>query len=144
LSGKVDGSLSISKLTNVTVATPEHPARAIISNGNNTSFGGYANIDINGKPTYTDVPVVVTLIKGKLVNLTVDAAKTNNAFPFPFFGIVYAMSPIPKLLTHSSNSVTKLTDRKIRWIIREKMKEILSTNDIALLQNVSESRIKRS
>ncbi|MGB6531921.1 MAG: hypothetical protein WBF33_27765 [Candidatus Nitrosopolaris sp.] len=42
-------------------------------------------------------------------------------------------SPIPKLLTHSSNSVTKLTDRKIRWIIREKMKEILSTNDIALL-----------
>ncbi|MGA8080364.1 MAG: hypothetical protein WB988_00755, partial [Candidatus Nitrosopolaris sp.] len=29
-------------------------------------------------------------------------------------------SPIPKLLTHSSNSVTKLTDRKIRWIIREK------------------------
>ena len=42
-------------------------------------------------------------------------------------------SPIPKLLTHSSNSVTKLTDRKIRWI-REKMKKILSTNDIALSQ----------
>jgi hypothetical protein len=36
-----------------------------------------------------------------------------------------------------------LTDRKIRWIIREKMKEILSTNDIALLQNVSESRIRQ-
>ena len=53
------------------------------------------------------------------------------------------MSPIPKLLTHSSNSVTKLTDRKIRWIIREKMKEILSTNDIALLQNVSGSRIRQ-
>ncbi|MGC1932241.1 MAG: hypothetical protein WA667_24985, partial [Candidatus Nitrosopolaris sp.] len=52
-------------------------------------------------------------------------------------------SPIPKLLTHSSNSVTKLTDQKIRWIIREKMKEILSTNDIALLQNVSESRIRQ-
>jgi hypothetical protein len=52
-------------------------------------------------------------------------------------------SPIPKLLTHSSNSVTKLTDRKIRWIIREKMKEILSTKDIALLQNVSASRIRQ-
>jgi hypothetical protein len=51
-------------------------------------------------------------------------------------------SPIPKLLTHSSNSVTKLTDRKIRWIIRKKMKENLSTNDIGLLQNVSESRIR--
>ena len=46
-------------------------------------------------------------------------------------------SPIPKLLTHSSNSVTKLTDRKIRWIIREKMKEIISTNDIALLHALS-------
>ena len=52
-------------------------------------------------------------------------------------------SPIPKLLTHSSNSVTKLTDRKIRWIIREKMKEILSTKDIALSENVSPSRIRQ-
>jgi hypothetical protein len=52
-------------------------------------------------------------------------------------------SPIPKLLTQSSNSVTKLTDRKIRWIIIQKMKEILSTNDIALLQNVSGSRIRQ-
>ena len=40
--------------------------------------------------------------------------------------------------------MTKLTDRKIRWIIREKMKEILSTNDIALLQNVSRSRISQT
>jgi putative transposase len=39
--------------------------------------------------------------------------------------------------------VVKLTDRKIRWIIREKKKEILSTNDIALLQNVSGSRIRQ-
>ena len=52
-------------------------------------------------------------------------------------------SPIPKLLTHSSNSVTELTDRKITWIIREKMKEILSTKDIALLQNVRASRIRQ-
>ena len=53
------------------------------------------------------------------------------------------MSPIPKLLTHSSNSVTKLTDRKIRWIIGEKTKGILSTNDIALLQDVNASRIRQ-
>jgi hypothetical protein len=52
-------------------------------------------------------------------------------------------SPIPKLLTQCSNSVTKLTDRKIRWFISQKMKEILSTNDIALLQNVSGSRIRQ-
>ena len=58
-------------------------------------------------------------------------------------GFKIPYSPIPKLLTHSSNSVTKLTDGKIRWIIREKMKEILSTNDIALSQNVSGSRIRQ-
>jgi len=52
-------------------------------------------------------------------------------------------SPIPKLLMHSSISVTKLTDRKIRWIVREKLKGILSTNDLALLQNVTESRIRQ-
>src|SRR5215469_15264281 len=52
-------------------------------------------------------------------------------------------SPIPKLLTQNSYSVTKLTDRKIRWIIREKIKDILSTNDIALLQNVSRSRVRQ-
>jgi putative transposase len=39
--------------------------------------------------------------------------------------------------------VTKLTDRKIRWIIGEKTKGILSTNDIALLQDVNASRIRQ-
>jgi hypothetical protein len=39
--------------------------------------------------------------------------------------------------------VVKLTARKIKWIIREKTKGILSTNDIALLQNVDESRIRQ-
>ena len=36
--------------------------------------------------------------------------------------------------------MTKLSDRKIRWIIREKIKEVLSTNDIALLQNVRKGK----
>ena len=54
----------------------------------------------------------------------------------------FAISPFPKLLTQSSNSVLKSSDRKIKWIIREKMKEIPSTNDIALLQNVNGSRIR--
>ena len=39
--------------------------------------------------------------------------------------------------------MVKLTARKIKWIIREKTKGILSTNDIALLQNVDESRIRQ-
>ena len=51
--------------------------------------------------------------------------------------------PFPKLLTQSSCSVVKLTDRKIRWIIREKSRDVLSTADIARLQNVSESRVRQ-
>lgn len=39
--------------------------------------------------------------------------------------------------------MVKLTDRKIRWIIREKTKGILSTNDIALLQNVTDLELVR-
>lgn len=39
--------------------------------------------------------------------------------------------------------MVKLTDRKIRWIVREKEKGVLSTGDIARLQNVSESRIRQ-
>ena len=39
--------------------------------------------------------------------------------------------------------MVKLTDRKIRWIIREKEKGVLSTFDIARLQNISESRVRQ-
>lgn len=45
-------------------------------------------------------------------------------------------SPIPKLLTQSNCSVVKLTDRKIRWIIREKSTDVLSTAEVARLQHV--------
>ena len=39
--------------------------------------------------------------------------------------------------------MVKLTDRKIRWIIKEKSRDVLSTADIARLQNVSESRVRQ-
>ena len=39
--------------------------------------------------------------------------------------------------------MVKLTDRKIRWIIRKKSRDVLSTADIARLQNVSESRVSQ-
>jgi putative transposase len=39
--------------------------------------------------------------------------------------------------------VVKLTDRKVRWIIKEKSKAVLSTADIARLQNISESRVRQ-
>lgn len=52
-------------------------------------------------------------------------------------------SPFPKLLTQSSCSVIKLTDRKMSWIIKEKSKGVLSTADMARLPNVSESRVRQ-
>jgi len=76
LSGRVNGSLS----TNVTGATREYPHPSIILHENNTSF--------LGKPMFTDVPAAVQLINGKLVNFHV----ANNAFPFPFFGIVTSLT----------------------------------------------------
>ena len=69
----------------------------------------------------------------------------NSAIFFHIYSIksYKSNSPFPKLLTQSSCSVVKLTDRKIRWIIREKSKDVLSTAEIARLQNVSESRVRQ-
>ncbi|MPZ05087.1 MAG: hypothetical protein GEU26_01485 [Nitrososphaeraceae archaeon] len=39
--------------------------------------------------------------------------------------------------------MAKLIDRKIRWIIKEKSRDLLSAADIARLQNVSESRVRQ-
>ena len=64
-------------------------------------------------------------------------------YPDISYDIACRVSPFPKLLTQSSCSVVKLTDRKIRWIIREKSKDVLCTADIARLQNVSESRVRQ-
>src|SRR5215469_2905717 len=81
---------------------------------------------------------------GRSSSLVVSSSRSSTkAFSSINFFIRSLSSPIPKLLTQSSNSVTKLTDRRIRWIIREKIKDILSTNDIALLQNVSRSRVRQ-
>jgi hypothetical protein len=52
-------------------------------------------------------------------------------------------SHFQKLLASSSSSVAKLTDRNIRWIIKEKSRDVLSTTDSARLQKVSESRIRQ-
>ncbi len=92
LGGKANGSLSITKLTNTTggITTPSAPT--IKLEGNNTQFKGNADIAINGKPVYTDVPIVFYLLNGKLVNLTIASAKTNNAFPLPLFGIVTSLT----------------------------------------------------
>ena len=49
----------------------------------------------------------------------------------------------PEIINAKHCSVVKLTDREIRWIIKEKSKDVLSTTDIARLQNVSKSRVRQ-
>lgn len=93
LGGKVNGTFQIVKLTNTTGALLPHSSPTIKLEGNNTQFSGNANIVINGKPAFTNVPIIFYLLNGKLVNLTISTAKTNNFFPLPLFGIVTSLKP---------------------------------------------------
>jgi hypothetical protein len=96
LSGKVNGTLSINGLSGATGAiseertNPQQPiSRGITLQNNMAAFKGTANIDVDGKPKWSNVPVVVYLLNGKLVNLTVDTTKTNILLPL--FGIVTSL-----------------------------------------------------
>ncbi len=93
LSGKVNGTLSIAKLTNTTGALTPHSSPTIKLNGNYTAFKGNADININGKPSLTNAPIVFNLLNGKLVNLTIGPGKgqTSSPFPLPLFGIVTSL-----------------------------------------------------
>lgn len=91
LSGKVNGTFQIVKLTNTTGAVQPRSSPTIVLEGNHTQFSGNADIVINGKPAFTNVPIVFYLLNGKLVNLTISSAKTNNFFPLPLFGIVTSL-----------------------------------------------------
>ncbi len=77
------------------MAFKEKPALVKLS-GNATQFKGNADININGKPTITNAPIVFYLLNGKLVNLTIGppSGKTYNPFPLPLFGIVTQVDKI--------------------------------------------------
>ena len=92
LSGKANGTFQIVKLTNTTGAVQPHSSPTIVLKGNHTQFSGNADIVINGKPAFSNVPIVFYLLNGKLVNLTISAAKTDNFFPLPLFGIVTSLT----------------------------------------------------
>lgn len=93
LNGKVNSTLSITSLTNTTGALTPSPTAKILLKGNSTTFKGNANINIDNKPVFTDVPLVLYLSNGKLVSLIITPAKTNGAFPLPFYGIVTSLTP---------------------------------------------------
>jgi hypothetical protein len=89
LDGKLDMMHSITGLKNVAAVTTTPSAfNRIFLNNNNTSFKGDADITTNGKVEWSNVPVVVSLINGKLMNLSIDITKTSGHFTgIPILGI---------------------------------------------------------
>lgn len=92
LSGKVNGTLSITGISNPTGAIPSSTNNTIQLAGNQTSIHGNADININGRTSFYDVPVSVYIINGKLVNLSLDPSKTGGFFSVPLFGVVTSLT----------------------------------------------------
>jgi hypothetical protein len=92
--GKVTGSLSINGISNASNVNMSLPLSSsqIKLEGNHTSFKGNADINFNSKPVFTDVPVVVSLVNGKLINLSIETAKTSNFFTVPLFGTITSLT----------------------------------------------------
>ena len=89
LNGQLDMMHTISGLKNVAAvtSTPSAFNRIFLSN-NSTSFRGDADITTNGKVEWSNVPIVVSLINGKLLNISMDTTKTSGHFTgIPIFGI---------------------------------------------------------
>jgi hypothetical protein len=94
LNGKVNGTSSITGVTNVTGAVlPITTNNSIqLSKSNSTIFKANADINVNGKTAFRDVPIVFSLLKGRLVNLSIDPAKTEGLFSTPLFAIVNSLA----------------------------------------------------
>ena len=92
LNGKVNGSFSISEIRNSTGAILPSTNNNIQLTGNNTAFRGIADVNINGKTAFSDVPVTLYLINGKLANLSLDPFKTGGYFSVPRFGVVTSLT----------------------------------------------------
>jgi plastocyanin len=95
LDGKTEMTHTISGLKNPTSVMYTYPSgfSKIFLNNNSTSFQGAADITWNGRVIWSDVPVFVSLINGKLLNLSIDSTKTNDHFTgIPIFGIVTSLT----------------------------------------------------
>lgn len=88
LDGSVNGTFSINNINNATATGTFTNDESIELVGNNTSFKSTANIMIDNKQAWTDVPIALHLLNGNIVNLSIDNVKTNSSFPLPLMGIV--------------------------------------------------------
>lgn len=93
LNGKVNGTFSITGVSNSTGEVPPLSVTKDIqlSKSNSTIFKANADLNFNGKPSFNDVPIVLSLLNGKLINLSIDPTKTEGLFTTPLFGIVTSL-----------------------------------------------------
>jgi hypothetical protein len=91
---KIDGKEAhhhtIESLRNATGAIlPGHSQQIALIGGNHTDFKGIADITTNGEIKWRDVPIVVHLMNGNVVNFNIGPTKTDDHFKgLPVFGTV--------------------------------------------------------
>jgi hypothetical protein len=90
LAGVVDGTFAINGIDD---AGPlDTSSDSIQLDGNNTSFTGTADIEINNETAFNDVPVVLYLLNGNIVSLTISHEETEGIFNLPLYGIVTSLT----------------------------------------------------
>jgi hypothetical protein len=93
LNGKVNGTASIAVSSNATGVVGSSTNNAILlSESNGTAFKANADININDRTAFYDVPIVMYLLNGKLINLSVDTVRTGGLFSTPLFGIATSLT----------------------------------------------------
>jgi hypothetical protein len=91
---KIDGKEAhhhtIESLRNATGAIlPGHSQQIALIEGNHTDFKGIADITTNGEIKWKDVPIVVHLMNGNVVNFNIEPTRTDDHFKgLPVFGNV--------------------------------------------------------
>jgi hypothetical protein len=81
-------------LTDVTPVTNTTGSDEIVLVGNNTQFKGHADIKtVETGKVWEDVPIVAYLINGHILNISIDAAKTEGHFlNLPLMGVVTSLT----------------------------------------------------
>src|SRR5215213_780158 len=106
--GTVAETAIVSTITNDTVAmsdaSPSNATTLVSSNNtsnntistssnNSTVLQGVANISINGTVRWRDVPLALTMMDSRIINISIDSTRTENEFgSLPIHGIIMSMT----------------------------------------------------
>ncbi|MEO9321292.1 MAG: hypothetical protein ABI361_11525 [Nitrososphaera sp.] len=84
---------STSTAANSTTSTAQSSTPSVVLTGNTTSFSTHVNVSTNGAQQFTDVPVTVHLLNGKVLTISVSSSVTGSTFPTaPLSGIATVLT----------------------------------------------------